>query len=328
LVIINGTGVESEVIEGMLKDSRYGYRILKEISYSSECVAELEELYASARIDEIIQANPTLPVEANIQIVEFAKNKGLQFSFVPNLFDVQRNVVEMQDWNGVPVVSIKNTPLQGWGKVAKRILDIVGSLGAILILSPVFLFIYIAIKLDSTGPAIYSYPRGGMDKDFIFYKFRSMYTHLSNGLGGEEATKVREELWKKNNRGGADSPFLKVKNDPRITRVGKFIRKTKLDEIPQFWNVLKGDMSLVGPRAHMVDEVERYRNRYRRMFSIKPGIFGMSQNAQILNPELPFDEEIRINIYYIENWSLWLDVKILAKSFYLIFFVNKSKENY
>jgi lipopolysaccharide/colanic/teichoic acid biosynthesis glycosyltransferase len=167
-----------------------------------------------------------------------------------------------------------------------------------------------------------------MGKDFTFYKFRSMYTHLSNGLGGEEAEKVREELWKHNDRGGAESPFLKIKNDPRITRVGKIIRKTKLDEIPQFWNVLRGDMSLVGPRAHMVDEVERYRNKYRRMFSIKPGIFGVSQIAQMSWPDLPFEEEIRLNTYYIENWSLWLDIKTLYKSAYLIALGTKPKEDY
>lgn len=330
LVIVNGTGMESEAIGEMLQNRSYGYHVLRELDYSADILRDLEDLYTKERIDEIIQANPTLPVDANLQLVEFAKNKGLQFSFVPNLFDVQRNVIEMQDWAGVPVVSIKNTPLDGWGKVAKRVLDIVGSLGAMIILSPAYIAIYLAIKIDSPGRAIYPALRGGQRKDFWFYKFRSMYTHMSvgAGFGGEEAERLRQELWKKNNRGGENGPFLKIKQDPRVTRVGRFIRKTKLDEIPQFWNVLKGDMSLVGPRAHVLDEVERYRNRYRRMFSIKPGIFGMSQTAQLSWPDLPFEEEIRLNTYYIENWSLWLDIKILAKSFYLIFFGDKSKEDY
>ena len=157
-----------------------------------------------------------------------------------------------------------------------------------------------------------------------------MYSHLSVGsdYGGQEAEKVRQELWKVNSRGGQNGPFLKIKHDPRVTRVGKFLRKTKLDEIPQFWNVLKGDMSMVGPRAHVLDEVQRYKDRYPRMFSIKPGTFGVSQIAQLSWPDLPFEEEIRLNIFYIENWSLWLDVKILAKSFWLLLFGVKPKEDY
>jgi lipopolysaccharide/colanic/teichoic acid biosynthesis glycosyltransferase len=157
-----------------------------------------------------------------------------------------------------------------------------------------------------------------------------MAAELSVGeeYGGAQAEKFRQELWKQNIRGGEDGPFLKIKDDPRVTRVGRFLRKTKLDEIPQFWNVLKGDMSMVGPRAHVLDEVERYRTRYRRMFSIKPGIFGMSQLAQMTLPDLPFEDEIRLNTFYIENWSLWLDITILAKSFFLLFFSKKPEDNY
>jgi len=220
--------------------------------------------------------------------------------------------------------------LDGWGRVAKRILDIAASFICLVVTSPFFLLIAIAIKINSPGKVIYSAVRGGRGKDFKFYKFRSMYSHLSVGedYGGEQAEKIRQELWKKNERGGESGPFLKIKHDPRVTKVGRFLRKTKLDEIPQFWNVLKGDMSMVGPRAHVLDEVGRYRNRYRRMFSIKPGIFGMSQIAQIGMPDLPFEEEIALATYYIENWSLWLDIKILTKSFWLLLFGSKSREDY
>jgi lipopolysaccharide/colanic/teichoic acid biosynthesis glycosyltransferase len=209
-------------------------------------------------------------------------------------------------------------------------LDIISSLICLILTSPFFLIIVIAIKLNSPGKAIYSAKRGGRGKDFKFFKFRSMYSHLSIGeeYGGSEAENVRRKLWEKNDRGGKDGPFLKIRNDPRVTRVGRFLRRTKLDEIPQFWNVLRGDMSMVGPRAHVLDEVGRYRNRYPRMFSIKPGAFGLSQIAQVSWPDLPFEEEIRLNTYYIENWSLWLDVKILARSFYLLFFTPKTNGDY
>ncbi len=328
VVIVNGTNTDSKIIEDSLRNPRWGLKVVKELSFDDAVIAELESLYSAHRLDEIIQANPTLTDQQNAQLLEFARSKGLAYSYVPNMFDVQRNVREVSDYSGVPVISIHNTPLDGWGKVAKRVMDIVLSFVAMVILSPVYLAVYVAVKFNSPGPAIYPQIRGGKGHDFWFYKFRSMYTHLSDGLGGKEADDLRAELWKKNDRGGADSPFLKIKNDPRVTPVGRFIRKTKLDELPQFWNVFRGDMSLVGPRAHMLAEVTLYRDKYRRMFSIRPGIFGLSQNAQILWPDLPFEEEVRLVNYYIENWSLWMDIKILFKSAYLIFFGAKSKENY
>ena len=330
LVLINGYEANTSVIESVYKNKSFGYQITKELKFDENIYRELEQLFATGNIDEILQANPTLSDEVNLKLVQFARNKGLQFSFVPNLFEVQRNAVEMSNLRGIPVISLKNTPLDGWGQVLKRLFDIIASLVCLLLTSPIFLLVAVAIKADSKGKVIYAALRGGRGKDFDFYKFRSMYSHLSVGkeYGGPEAEKVRQELWKKNDRGGADGPFLKIKHDPRVTPVGRFLRRSKLDEIPQFWNVLKGDMSMVGPRAHVLDEVERYRSRYRRMFSIKPGIFGMSQIAQVSWPDLPFEEEIRLNTYYIENWSIWLDLKILAKSFALLLFGGKSKEDY
>jgi exopolysaccharide biosynthesis polyprenyl glycosylphosphotransferase len=330
LVIVNGQNSNSEIIEKFYKNKSYGYEIVKEVDFNKNTLVVLEKLFTERKIDEVLQSNTTLSDEDNLKLVEFCRNKGLQFSFVPDLFQVQRNSVETNDINGIPVICLKNTPLDGWGKVAKRIMDIILSIICLILTSPLFLIIAIAIKLDSKGKAIYSALRGGRNKDFDFYKFRSMFSHLSIGeeYGGTHAEIIRHELWNKNARGNDKAPFLKVQNDPRVTKVGKFLRKTKLDEIPQFWNVLRGDMSMVGPRAHVLDEVERYRSRYRRMFSIKPGIFGISQIAQATWQNLPFEEEIRLNTFYIENWSLWLDIKILAKSFWILFFRHKDKENY
>lgn len=330
LVLVNGNGFESKIIEKTLRHRQHGYNIIAELTAGPDIATELDSIFGKKKFDEIIQANPQVDDAVNLAIVEFARNKGLQFSFVPNLFEVQRNAVELSSIRGIPLISLKNTPLDGWGKVAKRLFDIAASLTCLFITSPFFLVISLAIKLDSKGKVIYGAPRGGKGKDFQFYKFRSMYSHMSVGeqYGGAEAERIRQELWKANDRGGANAPFLKIKSDPRVTPVGRILRKTKLDEIPQFWNVLKGDMSMVGPRAHVIDEVERYRNRYQRMFSIKPGIFGVSQLAQMNWPDLPFEEEIRLNTYYIENWSLWWDVKILAKTFHMLFFSRKSEEDY
>lgn len=330
LVIVNGHAGNAAVIEKVFRNHVYGYRIVQELEFGPSTFEKLDELYKNSQIDEILQANPVLRDDDNLKLVEYARNKGLAFSFVPNLFDVQRNAVETLNLGGTPVISFKNTPLDGWGKVIKRILDIIASSICLIATSPLFIIIAIAIKLNSPGKVIYTAVRGGKGKDFKFYKFRTMFSHLSVGekYGGGEAEKIRAQLWKVNKRGGENSPFLKIKDDPRVTWVGKFLRRTKLDEIPQFWNVFKGDMSMVGPRAHVVEEVERYRNRYRRMFSIKPGIFGLSQMAQVAWPNLPFEEEIRLNTFYIENWSLWLDIKILAQSFWLLSFAKKPKGDY
>lgn len=323
-IIAEGSN-ELQNIRRLYTTPEFGYSLVDEIVYDVHAV---EKLKNHKNIDEIIQTNTGLSDDANLQILEYARSQGIQFTFVPNLFEMQRNVVEVGDLAGLPMISIKNTPLDGYGKVAKRITDILGSSLAIIILSPVYLFVFLAVKFGSPGPAIYSALRGGYGKDFKFYKFRSMYTHMSPGLGGEEAEKLRRELWEKNDRGGKSAPFLKIKNDPRVTPIGKFIRKSKLDEIPQFWNVLKGDMSLVGPRAHVLDEVDKYRSRYQRMFSIKPGIFGMSQLEQLRAPDLAFEEEIRLNTYYIENWSLMVDIKILLKTLYLLLFGKKDVSDY
>jgi exopolysaccharide biosynthesis polyprenyl glycosylphosphotransferase len=330
-VLLLGSGSsESGTLQGYYTQKR-GYKTFTLSNSDKSLLVKISELIGTERLDEVIQTESTTPDSSNAQILAIAKNHGIIFSYSPNLFEIQlTKSLEITKVKGLPILTLKSTPLDGWGKVAKRSVDIAASIICVLITLPAFVIMAFAIKLNSKGPVIFAAPRGGKGKDFMFYKFRSMFTHLSTGskYGGEEAEKLRKELWQKNDRGGAAGPFLKIKDDPRVTKVGRFLRKTKLDEIPQFYNVLKGDMSMVGPRAHVLDEVSRYKSSYPRMFSIKPGIFGVSQIAQSSWPDLPFEEEIRLNLYYIENWSLWMDIKILVQSVYLILFGNKSKDDY
>jgi len=155
-----------------------------------------------------------------------------------------------------------------------------------------------------------------------------MYSDPSEGPpqeGTPEGDKLREELEKQNARRGH---YVKIKNDPRVTAVGRFIRKTKIDEMPSLWHILRGQMSLVGPRVHMVKEVDHFRNDYKRLFVIKPGATGLTQITQASdNPELSWEEEIRLDEFYIENWSLWLDLYIIFKTF-LILIGKKPKVDY
>jgi exopolysaccharide biosynthesis polyprenyl glycosylphosphotransferase len=330
LIVINGRGSEAGVIEQFLSDRSHGYKVVGEIKTSADMVSQLEGFLDSEGIDEIMQANPEASSEQNLVLLEFVRRRGLQFSFVPNLFEVQRNVIELDNFKGIPIIKLKNTPLEGWGKVIKRSLDIVFSLICLVLSSPLSLLVFLAIKLTSPGPAIYKQIRSGYRKEFLFYKFRSMYTHLSTGkgYGDTQAEAILQELLDHVGDDDRSGPLWKIKDDPRITPVGKFLRKSKLDEIPQFWNVLIGDMSMIGPRPHLPEQVEKYRQHYGRVFSIKPGIFGLTQLAQLARPTLPFEEEIRLDTYYIENWSLIWDIKIIVRSFYKLLFSRKPDNNY
>src|SRR3989344_462904 len=142
---------------------------------------QLTVLHMSNKLDEILQANAVLGDNQNLKLVQFARNKGLKFSFVPNLFEVQRNIIETSDLGGIPVIGLKNTPLDGWGKVTIRVLDIFASSVCLILTLPIFLAVALAIRLDSEGKIIYSAKRGGRGRDFKFYTFRSMYSHLSVG---------------------------------------------------------------------------------------------------------------------------------------------------
>lgn len=330
LVLVTGSTEEAQNLEREFSLPRRGFKVIEKMPFDAQIFIKLQGLFKQGKIDEIIQTESSLDQSQNYELVQFSRKRGIRFTYVPNLFEVQRNVIEVDGLNGIPLISLKNTPLEGWGKVQKRIFDVVVSLLCIIITSPLQLIIAVLIKFDSKGPIIYAAKRGSRNTDFWFYKFRSMYSHLSVGddYGGREADKLWRELRERNDRGGSDGAVSKFKNDPRVTRFGRFLRRTKLDELPQFYNVLKGDMSLVGPRPHVLPELEKYKDVYPRVLSIQPGIFGLSQLAIIRTPLLPFEEEMHLNMYYIENWSLWMDISILVKCFIALVFTKKPQEDF
>lgn len=183
----------------------------------------------------------------------------------------------------------------------KRVLDAVGSAGLILLLSPVFVVIAVLVKATSRGPIIYRQIRVGMGgREFVFYKFRSMY---------EDAERRLQEVLDKNEKAG---PIFKMKNDPRVTSVGRFLRKYSLDELPQLFNVLKGDMSLVGPRPPLPREVEQYDDRALQRLSVLPGITCLWQICG--RSDTSFEDWLELDSLYVENMSFWLDLKILMKT--------------
>lgn len=288
-----------------------GYRIIDKIEDFS--ISELERLNKKTDFDEIIFCNPRTPYEKTLALLEFCIENRKDLKFVPAIFENRTANIEMQTIAGVPVIEFKKTPLDGWGKIEKRIFDIIGAVLAIIVFLPVMTIIAIAVKLDSRGPVIYRNERVGTKGNFNVLKFRSMRADYCIGkqfANNHHSLALQEKLIEQ--KSVRKGPVYKIKDDPRVTRAGKLIRATSLDELPQFFNVLIGEMSLVGPRPHQPIEVAKYSRHHKKVLTIKPGITGMAQISG--RSDLDFDEEVRLDYYYIENWSILLDLKILLKT--------------
>lgn len=202
---------------------------------------------------------------------------------------------------------IKQYKLSKFDEAIKRIVDIVGQLIGIVISLPIMLTLIIPLKLESLGPFIFKQKRVGRNgRTFYIHKVRSMYI---------DAEKRKQELISKNEMNGH---MFKIEKDPRITRIGRFIRKTSIDELPQFFDVLAGSMSLIGTRPPTIDEFEQYENHHKRRLSMKPGITGLWQISG-RNKIQDFEEIVQLDTSYIDNWSMWYDIKILFKTIYVVF---------
>lgn len=293
-----------------------GYRVVGSVPHVRWSL--LEGIWQQNGIDEVIQADPTLPEEDNLVLLDFCDKYKIDYKYVPNLFETYAIRVRFRDLGGVPLMELMRTPLDGWGRVAKRIMDLVGAVFGLFVLSPLLVVTAVIIKLNSPGPVFYRQTRiGRKRKSFEIYKFRSMQTEFSVGdrYGGEAAKTLEEKL-----RGSVNErqgPLFKMKYDPRVTSVGRVLRRSRIDELPQLINVLKGEMSLLGPRPHLPKEVERYDKHHDKLFTIKPGMSGMAQVQG--SAGLSFEQESRLDIGYIEDWSLWLDVILLLKTFRILF---------
>jgi exopolysaccharide biosynthesis polyprenyl glycosylphosphotransferase len=196
----------------------------------------------------------------------------------------------------------------------KRAVDILGAVVGLILFSPIMLVTSLAIKLTSPGPVIFTQTRfGKKGARFPFYKFRSMYWNVDDQIHQEYVTSLIKGEHEKINQGDEEEPLYKIKSDPRVTRIGRIIRKASIDELPQFFNVLKGEMSLVGPRPPIPYEVEKYEPWHlRRILEVKPGITGLWQVDG--RSKTSFDDMVRMDLRYVQSWSLWLDIKILLKT--------------
>lgn len=266
------------------------------------------DLKKNNRCDDIILATTSLPQEQIQHLVQFCNEEHINFRYTADLLPVPLLHFEISTLAGIPVVELKRTPLDGWGKVWKRLFDFVFSVVAIILLSPIYLVVALIVKFTSQGPIFVSLARvGERGKIFSLFKFRSMVNN---------AEELKKKLLQYNER--KDGPLFKMKDDPRITSFGRFIRKTSLDELPQFWNVIRGDMSVVGPRPHEPQEVAHYSSYQKKLLTIKPGITGMAQISG--RSDLKFSEESELDIFYIENWNLLRDIRIIVRTISVVLF--------
>ena len=279
----------------------FEYRGIKKIGTLSDLAAYLEK----TSLDEVaitLNLNEYHKLE---QIVAICEKSGVHTKFVPDYYNFISTNPYTEDLDGLPVINIRNVPLTNtMNKLIKRLIDIIGSIIALILFSPIMLIVAILVKKSSPGPIIFAQERIGLgNKPFKMYKFRSM---------GVQDPKKEAKEWT-------------TKNDVRVTPVGRVIRKTSLDELPQFWNVLKGDMSLIGPRPERPLFVEKFKEeipRYMIKHQVRPGITGWAQ-VNGFRGDTSIRSRIEHDLYYIENWSLGLDIKILFLTFFKGF-VNKN----
>lgn len=319
ILIVGNTVMTAELVD-MLADSRHsGYKIVGVIGTKHALGAHQGiNTYPSlsdalARIKEpihtILQTELYADETRNRDILEYAQAHHIAYRFAPGNSELFVGNLDVQLFRGsIPVIAVHQTALIGWGQIVKRIFDLVVSIFALILLLPLLAFIALCIKLSDGGPVFLRQTRlTRFNNEFQVFKFRSM-NRTYNGMLPEEAfAKMGKPELAAEYRANGDY----LANDPRITRIGRFLRASSMDELPQILNVIKGDISLVGPRALVPRDLSVYEKRHT-ILSVKSGITGLAQVSGRKN--ISFDERRKLDIYYVQNWSFWLDIVILIKT--------------
>jgi exopolysaccharide biosynthesis polyprenyl glycosylphosphotransferase len=314
-IVVIGEGIEAAAVGDRIEqEPSLGYRLARIIDIGLfkapeiSVIDQLNIVMTDQPVDEVFLALPTNkhgPLAE--RVIHYCEEQGIIVRVRTETFNLQIARSFFDDLQGIPVMTIQSGPADTWQLAMKRFIDVSGSVALLIALAPLFAIVALLIRLDSPGPVFFTQERVGFNKRrFRMLKFRTMVA---------EADKQQELLEHLNE---AEGPVFKIKNDPRITRVGAFLRRFSIDELPQLINVLKGDMSLVGPRPLPVRDVDRIEIRWhKRRFSIKPGITCLWQvNGR---SDIGFDDWVRLDLEYIDRWSLALDVVILMKTIPAVF---------
>lgn len=307
-VLIVGAGkIGNELQQALEQDRSHQYKVigyLDDYKIGSDVIGKTTELEYTLQNQHVDIVYITIPSERSVieSILHTIYKYNVDIRIIPEMFDRMATVFVFQNDSNQPYMEIVKTPLRGINIVLKRLFDILISAVLLILLFPIFVILGLWIKLDSEGPIFFKQIRIGKNGvSFPMFKFRSMRTN---------AEQLRENLEKDNEVDGG--PAFKLKDDPRVTRSGRWLRKYSLDELPQLWNVLRGDMSLIGPRPPLPDEVAQYSNYHWRRMDVLPGMTGLWQVSGRSN--LSFEEWIDLDIQYIERWSVTLEMKILLKT--------------
>ena len=264
-------------------------------------VDNLPRLIEEEAVDEVIITLPWTCHRKIMSIVRECQRRHVNARVVPDLFQMSLSQVNVDDVGGVPLIGVREVRFERGALLVKRAMDVVGAAVGLVVGAPLIALIGLGIRLDSPGPVFFHQTRvGAGGKPFVMHKFRSMRQ-------GAEA-----ELERVRHLDETDGPIFKIHNDPRLTRMGRLLRRASLDELPQLWNVLRGEMSLIGPRPPLPDEVALYLEWHKKRLEVRPGLTGMWQVSG--RSLLSFDEMVLLDLYYIENWSLWLDFKVLLRT--------------
>jgi exopolysaccharide biosynthesis polyprenyl glycosylphosphotransferase len=314
LVIVGATDVGKMVMQSVISRPDLGYLlegfVVERAADASRdfgrfrslgTVAQLPSLVESGQVDQIVVALPASSHEEVAPIVGLCERHGVGLKIVPDLFETSLGRVNVDEIAGIPLLDVKDRPLRRLERGAKRLLDVVIAGLALVITLPISAVIALLIRLESGSPIFIRQDRVGLDgRVFHCWKFRTMR---------KDAGDLRSVLEERNE---VEGPLFKIRNDPRCTHIGRRLRRLSLDELPQLLNVLRGDMSLVGPRPPLPQEVEQYDERQRRRLLVQPGMTGLWQVSG--RSDLHFDEMVMMDVYYASNWSLALDAKILLRT--------------
>ena len=275
--------------------------------------SDIPEIIQNEIVDEVVFVVPRSWLNSIEEIMHFLEIQGVRVSVAVDYFALKLARSKQTDFHGIPLITFESTPDKIWHLVIKRTVDIIGSMTGILTLLPVLLIVGALVKLSSQGPVFFKQTRSGLNgRTFHLYKFRTM----------EQDAEAKLEQLREHNE--MEGPVFKMENDPRVTSVGRILRKLSLDELPQLWNVFRGDMSLVGPRPPIPAEVVQYEPWQRRRLSMRPGITCIWQ-VKGRNTITDFDEWMKLDLEYIDEWSLWLDMKLLFLTIPAVLFAKGAK---
>lgn len=320
-VMIVGESETAETLKEELENNRgHGYRVVNGL-VKPTLDAIKQFLEHNHRVDEIIVADSEQSANEILDIIALAEEHSIAFRLIPNLFEVKSTNVEIETLAAIPIIAYRRTPLGGWQNVIKRLIDLVVSGLALLLLSPIFVIISLLIKADTRGPVYYKHKRLGMNKrEFSLYKFRTMKLEYCTGdeFSGKTDNQIFNQEFHSPQLAKEFQKLQKLKDDPRVTRFGRLLRRTSLDELPQLFNVFFGQLSMVGPRPIVQNELPKYGAYKHRLFVVKPGATGLWQVSG--RSDMPYRERVKLDMYYIENWSLWQDIVIMVKTFFVILF--------